>query len=102
MPKKYIDISTLKFMLYDVHQLEELLTRNRFQDHDKEALDMFLESSKNFADKELYPYFKEMDQQPAHYKEGQVYAHDQVKTMMHKGGELGIISASFDYEVGGM
>ena len=102
MTKKYIDISTLKFMLYDVHDLEALLSRERFQDHDKETLDMFLESSKNFADKELYPYFKEMDEQPAYHKEGQVYVHEQVKTMMHKGGELGIISASFDYEVGGM
>merc|ERR1712086_366816 len=43
-----------------------------------------------------------MDENPAHYKDGKVYVHDQVKTMMHKGGELGIISASFDYEDGGM
>ena len=102
MTRKYIDISTLKFMLYDVHDLETLLSRERFQDHDKETLDMFLESSKNFADKELYPYFKEMDEQPAYHKEGQVYVHEQVKTMMHEGGKLGIISASFDYEDGGM
>jgi butyryl-CoA dehydrogenase len=89
-------------MLYDVHKLEKLLIKERFQDHDKESMDMFLESTKDFADRELYPYFKEMDDNPAYYKDGKVYVHDQVKTMMYKGGELGIISASFDYEVGGM
>ena len=100
--KKYVDVDTLKYMLYDVHNLEGLLKRERFQDHDKESLDMFLDSSKDFADKELFPFIKEMDEKPAHYKDGTVYVHDQVKTMMYKGGELGIISAPFDYEDGGM
>lgn len=99
---KYVDMDTLKFVLYDVHNLEDLLKRERFEEHDKESLDLFLESTKDFADKELYPYLKEMDEQPAYHKEGKVYVHEQVKTMMHKGGELGIISASFDYEDGGM
>ena len=102
MMNKYVDMDTLKFVLYDVHNLEDLLKRERFEEHDKESLDLFLESTKDFADKELYPYLKEMDEQPAYHKEGKVYVHEQVKTMMHKGGELGIISASFDYEDGGM
>ncbi len=100
--KKYVDIDTLKYILYDVHNLEELLKRDRFQDHDKESLDMFLDSSKDFADKELFPFIKEMDEKPAHYKDGTVHVHDQVKKMMYKGGELGIISAPFDYKDGGM
>jgi len=102
MPDKYVDVDTLKYMLYDVHNLEELLSRERFQDHDKESLDMFLDSVKEFADRELFPYFKEMDEHPAYHKDGKVFVHDQVKTMMHKGGELGLISAPFDYEVGGL
>lgn len=102
MADKYVDIDTLKYMLYDVHQLELLLSRERFQDHDKEALDLFIDSTKSFADKELFPFVKEMDEEPAYHKEGTVYVHDQVKTMMHEGGELGFISAPFDYEDGGM
>ena len=102
MADKYIDIDTLKYLLYDVHELEELLKRERFVDHDKESLDMFLDSSKDFADRELFPYFKEMDENPAFHKDGQVYVHKQVETMMKKGGELGFISSSFDYEVGGL
>ena len=102
MADKYVDIDTLKYLLYDVHELEKLLERERFVDHDMESLDMFLDSSKDFADRELFPYFKEMDENPAFHKDGQVYVHKQVETMMKKGGELGFISSSFDYEVGGL
>ena len=102
MAEKYVDIDTLKYMLYDVHHLEQLLSRERFIDHDKESLDMFLDSVKEFADRELFPYFKEMDEHPAYHKDGKVMVHDQVKTMMYQGGEMGIISAPFDYKDGGM
>ncbi|MDA9257360.1 acyl-CoA dehydrogenase [Flavobacteriaceae bacterium] len=102
MADKYVDIDTLKYMLYDVHKLEDLLERERFVDHDKESLDMFLESTKDFADRELFPFIKEMDEKPAYHKDGKVYVHSQVETMMKKGGELGFISASFDYDIGGM
>ena len=102
MADKYVDIDTLKHLLYDVHHLEELLKRERFQDHDKESLDLFLDSTKSFADKELFPYIKEMDEQPAYHKDGGVIVHPQVKTMMEEGGELGFISGPFNYEDGGM
>lgn len=102
MPQKYVDVDTLKYMLYDVHNLEGLLDRERFEDHDKESLDMFLDSVKDFADRELFPYFKEMDENPAYHKDGKVIVHEQVKKMMYQGGELGLISAPFDYKVGGL
>lgn len=102
MAEKYVDVDTLKYMLYDVHNLEELLSREHFQDHDKESLDMFLDSVKEFADRELFPYCKEMDENPAYHKDGKVFVHDQVKTMMYKGGEMGLISAPFDYDSGGL
>jgi len=102
MAEKYVDVDTLKYMLYDVHNLEGLLSRERFQDHDKESLDMFLDSVKEFADRELFPYCKEMDENPAYHKDGKVFVHDQVKTMMYKGGEMGLISAPFNYDSGGL
>ena len=56
MADKYVDIDTLKYMLYDVHKLEDLLDRDRFVDHDKESLDMFLESTKDFAERAFSLY----------------------------------------------
>lgn len=102
MSNKYIDFETLKFMLYEVHGLEKMLDKKRFEDYDKESIDLFLESIKEFSDRELYPVYKEMDENPAYYKDGKIYVHEKVKTLMHQGGEMGIISASFDYKDGGM
>ena len=102
MSNKYIDFDTLKFMLYEVHGLEKMLDKKRFEDYDKEAIDLFIESIKEFSDRELYPVFKEMDENPAYYEDGKIYVHEKVKTLMYKGGEMGIISASFDYKDGGM
>ncbi len=102
MSKKYVDVETLKYILYDVHQLGSILSRERFQDHDIESLDLFIDAVKDFSDRELYPYFKEMDEHPAHYKDGTVVVHPQVETMMKQGGEMGLISASFDYDHGGL
>ena len=102
MSKKYVDIETLKYILYDIHKLENLLSRERFQEHDLESLDLFIDSVKEFSDRELYPYFQEMDATPAYHKDGTVFVHEQVKTVMEKSGEMGIIAACFDYDDGGL
>jgi alkylation response protein AidB-like acyl-CoA dehydrogenase len=102
MSKKYVDLETLKYILYDIHKLENLLSRERFQEHDMESLDLFIDSVKEFSDRELYPYFKEMDETPAYHKDGTVIVHKQVQKVMHQSGEMGIIAAAFDYEDGGL
>ncbi|NVJ89288.1 MAG: acyl-CoA dehydrogenase [Flavobacteriaceae bacterium] len=102
MSKQYVDVDTLKYVLYDIHKLEHILDRERYQDHDLESLNLFIDSIKDFSDRELYPYFKEMDETPAYHKDGTVYVHEQVKKVMQKSGELGLISAIFDYEDGGL
>ncbi len=102
MPQKYIDIDTLKFQLNNTHDLESLLTTNYYGHHDMESINLFLESIKDFSDKELYPVFREMDEQPAHYKEGKIITHPAVETIMKRGGELGIIAAPVKMEDGGL
>ncbi len=102
MASTYIDMETLKFLLHEVHDLASVLKNDRFEDHDKESLDLFLDSVKEFSDRELFPYFKEMDEAPAHHKDGTVIVHKQVDVMMKKGGEMGLIAAPFDYDSGGL
>jgi butyryl-CoA dehydrogenase len=102
MSKKYVDLETLKYILYDIHKLEELLSRERFQEHDMESLNLFIDSVKDFSDRELYPYLQEMDANPAYHKDGTVIVREQVQKVMHQSGEMGIISACFDYEDGGL
>lgn len=102
MAKEYVDLATLKFLLYQVHEVEELLSTERYKDYDKNSLDLFLNSIKEFSDRELFPFIKEMDETPAQFKNGTVMVHKQVDVMMKKGGEMGIIAGPFDYGVGGM
>ena len=100
--EKYMNMDTLRFQLFDVLKLEELLEYEHYQDFDKESVNIFLDSIKDFSDQELFSCFREMDEQPARYEDGKIIVHPQVKTMMEKGGELGMIGGVFDYENGGM
>jgi alkylation response protein AidB-like acyl-CoA dehydrogenase len=102
MAKQYMDMNTLKFLLHDVHDLESVLSQEYFSEHDKDSMDIFLDSIKDFSDQELYPCFKEMDEQAAHFKDGKIIVHPQVEVMMRKGGEMGLLAANFKYEDGGL
>ena len=102
MASRYLDLDTLKFLLYDVHKLDEVLLQERFADYDKESVDLFLNAVSDFSDKELYPFFQEMDARPAHFEDGEVHVHPQVSEYMKKAGEMGLAAALFDHEVGGL
>ncbi len=102
MASRYLDLDTLKFLLYNVHHLDEVLEQERFKDYDRESVDLFINAVADFSEKELYPYFQEMDAHPAHFEDGEVHVHAQVPRYMEKAGEMGLAAALFDYEVGGL
>ena len=102
MAHQYVDIDTLKFLLYQVHDLSSVLAQPRYADYDQESVDLFLNAVKTFSDKELFPFFREMDEHPAHYENGEVIVHPQVRKYMREGGEMGLISGPFDYDLGGL
>ena len=102
MASKYIDLSTVKFFMNNVQELETVLEKERFVDHNLESINLYVDSVKQFADRELFPYLKEMDENPAHYKDGTIHVHQQVEKMMKEGGSMGLISAPFNYEDGGL
>ena len=102
MANQYVDLETLKFLLYKVNKVQEVLDQERYADYDRESIDILLNSVKDFSDKELFPYFREMDEKPAHFKDGGIVVHPQVNKYMKLGGEMGFIAGSFPYEDGGM
>ncbi|WP_291959927.1 acyl-CoA dehydrogenase [Maribacter sp.] len=102
MANQYVDLETLKFLLYKVHNVQEVLEQERYSEYDKESIEMLLNSVKDFADKEMFPYFREMDENPAHFKDGEIIVHPQVNKYMKAAGEMGFISGSFSIEDGGM
>lgn len=99
---EYVNMDTLRFQLYQVHDLPQLFQFARYAEYDKDAIDIYLESVKDFSDQDLYPSFREMDEAPAHYKDGKVIVHPKVGESMKKAGELGVIGGPYDLEAGGM
>lgn len=97
----YVNLDHIKFLLHEVHNVDEVLKIPRYRDYDAEAIDMLLDASKDFGDKELHPYSKELDLHGVKYDNGTITAHPQVGKVMRKCGENGYICSFFDYEEGG-
>ncbi|MEL6390717.1 MAG: acyl-CoA dehydrogenase [Bacteroidota bacterium] len=97
----YVSVDHIKFLLGEVHDISEVLELDRYKDYDEESIDMLLDSSKQFADQELFPYFTEMDRFGAKFENGSITAHPQIENVLQKAGENGYICAHFDYDEGG-
>ncbi|MEM0993616.1 MAG: acyl-CoA dehydrogenase [Bacteroidota bacterium] len=102
MAEQYVSMNNIKHLLFEVHQAQELFEHERYQDYDQEGTNIFLNAVKDFADKELFPYFHEMDADPVRYEDGKIIVHPQIGVAMKKGGEMGLIGAAFNYEHGGL
>ena len=85
-----------------MHDVAQVTKYERYQDYDKEAFDLMLDAAKTIADKELYPYFQEMDANPVTYADGKVTVHPQIEKIIKIGAENGWIGCWFDYDRGGM
>ncbi|MBT8188939.1 MAG: acyl-CoA dehydrogenase [Bacteroidia bacterium] len=101
MPR-YINIDHVKFILHEVLNVKQLCAFERYMDYDAESFNMLLSSAKDYSDKHLFPLFRELDQQAAHYKDGEIIVHPLIGKFMKDAGSIGFIGTSFDYDHGGM
>ena len=99
---QYMSMDFIHFLLMDVLNIENLLQEEKYQDYDKESVFMLLDSMKTYSDKELYPYFREMDEHPVVYKDGKIIVHPQIGKLMKDSAEQGWLGIHFPYEDGGM
>ncbi len=100
---KYTSMEHLRFLLQEVHQLNELLSLEKFSHLNWEQAWMIVESAKLLADRDMAPYFKEMDRQPATYDgKGGVRTHPQFKTIIRQAADQGWISGAAKFEHGGL
>ena len=79
MADNYCNVETLKFIMHDVHDMESVLKADRYQDFDAESVNFILDSAKDLGDQEFFPYYQEMDEKPAEYKDGEIIVHPQIK-----------------------
>ena len=79
----YTSMDLMRYLLFDVHNVESLFAYDRYAHLDAEQTWMILESAKLLADQEMFPYFKEMDTTPATYDgKGGVRTHPQIKKII--------------------
>ena len=101
MAEKFISDRNLKFLLYEVNDIESLLKYPRYADHSKEVFDMILDTAMKLG-KDIYkPLFEEMDRKGPEYVNGEVKVHPKVREILRGAGEGGWIAAPFPYELGG-
>ena len=98
----YVDMKTLKFLLKEVYEADKLTKYEQFKEYDIESFEMLIDSTKSYSDKFLKPFYKEMDTNPAHYKNGKIIVHPSVERVMRSAGENGSIGSIFSYDDGGM
>ncbi len=99
---KYVCMDTLKFLLFEVHNIQKLLKYERFADYDESSMNILLDSAKSWADQDFFPYYKEMDEKPVYFKDGKTYSHPILKKIFNHAGENGWLGTYFDYDDGGM
>jgi len=98
---QFISMRNLKFLLYEVFQIEELCQTPYFQDHNREVFDLTLDTALKIGQDQLRPVLREMDLNPPLFSHGEVKVHPSVRGFMKEFGEGGWIGSIFPFDHGG-
>ncbi len=101
MAKKFFSEKNLKFTLYDVHTVEDLLNHEKFSEYNRESFDMVIDTAKNIGINFMYPLYSEMDKNAPEYTGTTIKVNPAVRTYMKTSGDGGWINAMFPLEHGG-
>lgn len=100
---RYTSMEHLRFLLFEVHGIQDLFKYDTFSHLDQEQVTMMLDAAKALADRDMYPYCKEMDEQPVRYTgNGEVWSHPQLKTIIRNAAEQSWIGGEFPFDLGGL
>ncbi len=103
MSKAFSDLQLLEFLIFDTHRSEELFKEEYYEHLDKEQALAMIASAHALAERDMFPYYQEMDGNPAKYDgNGKVMTHPQLKVIVQNAAEQGWIGASASFEHGGM
>jgi len=101
MAEKFVSERNLRFMLYEVFDVESLTQYPHFHEHSREIFDLVLETALKIGRDLLHPNYQEMDKNPPELINGMVRVHPMVRDFMKECGEGGWIAASAPFDLGG-
>jgi butyryl-CoA dehydrogenase len=99
--EQYASLRNLQFLLHEVLHVTQLQQYERYQDYDREAIDMAMDAAKQLCDQHLFPYYRIMDKEKARYDNGVVKVHESIRAGIRALAEGGWIAAHDDTDVGG-
>jgi len=91
----------LKFVLFDLLEIQDLSRTERFRHVDRETLEMLLGEALNFAEKRLFPLNLEADKVGARFEKGQVRAAPGTREAYQAFVEGGWLTMCEEPELGG-
>ena len=101
MAKKFVSERNIKFLLYEVFDVESLTKYEYYQEHNRKMFDMVLKAAVKLGKDLLFPIFEEMDRNQPELVNGEVKVHPSVKTIMKEFGEGGWISSRVPFDQDG-
>jgi alkylation response protein AidB-like acyl-CoA dehydrogenase len=98
---KFVSERNLKFLLYEVFDVESLTKYEYYSEHNRKMFDMVLKAAVKLGKDLLFPIFEEMDRQPPELVNGEVKVHPAVKEIMKEFGAGGWISSRVPFDQDG-
>ncbi|MFS1438680.1 acyl-CoA dehydrogenase [Shewanella sp. 10N.286.48.A6] len=102
MPASLMNQRDLEFMLYELFDSEALITRERYQDHDRQTFNEVVNTAKAIAEKHFLPIRQKLDTHQPTFDGTKVHLIPELKPAIDAVNESGIAAATADYDVGGM
>ena len=92
----------LDFMLYELFDSEALLSRERYQDHDRQTFNEVINTSKTIAEKYFLPIRQKLDTHQPTFDGRNVHLIPELKPALDAINTSGIGAATADYDSSGM
>ena len=92
----------LEFLLYEILDVTSLCSYDRYNEHDRQTFDAVLDTTEQIALNQFLPHAAKLDENEPQFDGGSVHIIPEVKQALDAYCEAGYISASFDFDLGGM
>lgn len=101
MTNPLISDRDVELILEATVDVDQLLALPFFADHSRETFELYLQTARRYAREKLFDTYRAMDDHPAEVEDGVLKMHPSMRGVIDSMVEMGIVSATRPYEVGG-
>ena len=102
MKPQIIDRHTLDFLLFDVLNVEHILGKGRYEDHEVESISSVMDLAQKIAENDLWTHAEKSDAEEPYLDGDQVKIVPEAIAGLRVMRDAGFFAAHCDYELGGM